>query len=636
MTVLEKVKLLDMIKGGSSLAAVARVYGINESTVRYIKKDEAKIRKTAAVTFLKDTKRIVSRRNKRLMQMENMLSVWISNSQEKGISLDTNMIRAKAKSLYDSIVPDRDDDDDEVGDDDDEDDNPQPGTSAGTSASSDAETPSFVASKGWFDKFKKRFGLRSVPLYGEAASADQEAARRYVEDEFPKLIEEGGYLPQQVFNMDETGLFWKRMPSRTFLFKDEVKKPGFKAHKDRVTLIMCGNAAGYMLKPGLIYKSNKPRALTNKNRALLPVYWMSNKKAWITKALTLDWFLNCFIPQVKLYLAEKGLPFKVLLLMDCAGGHATDLHYDGVQVEFLPPNTTSLIQPMDQGVIRAFKALYTRSTMEGLLSSLGQEDEDFVLKKYWRDYNIAMCLANIQNALKDMKDKTVISSWKKLWPDVVPDYEGFTLDEVHHAAVDKAVKLAQMLSNETFKDMTTEDVTSLIDCHSSETLTDEDLLEMTKSASEEEEEAADDDEGQHHGLSLNNLQELCNIARTLQQKAKDIDENMVRAIEFCNRIDGVMEPYKGIFAQMKKQRQQLPITMFLVRRQTPAEDTTHAASPEDTSDTPAASPAKSSEPAAASPSATPRSPSPSVPSEPEDVDDPPPLASDDEALPELE
>ncbi|XP_068227868.1 tigger transposable element-derived protein 1-like [Palaemon carinicauda] len=107
-----------------------------------------------------------------------------------------------------------------------------------------------------------------------------------------------------------------------------------------------------MLKPGLIYKSLNPWALKNKNKALLPVYWMSNKKAWITKTLKLDWFVNCFIPPVKLFLAENGLPFKVLLLMDSAGGHATDLHYDGIQVEFLPPNTTSIIQPMDQGGIR--------------------------------------------------------------------------------------------------------------------------------------------------------------------------------------------------------------------------------------------------------------------------------------------
>ncbi|XP_068224844.1 tigger transposable element-derived protein 1-like [Palaemon carinicauda] len=108
-----------------------------------------------------------------------------------------------------------------------------------------------------------------------------------------------------------------------------------------------------MLKPGLIYKALNPQALKNKKKALLPVHWMSNKKAWITKALKLDWFVNCFIPQMKLYLAENELPFKVLLLMDFAGGYATDLHYDGVQEEFLPPNTFSLMQPMDQGVIRA-------------------------------------------------------------------------------------------------------------------------------------------------------------------------------------------------------------------------------------------------------------------------------------------
>ncbi|XP_068210371.1 tigger transposable element-derived protein 1-like [Palaemon carinicauda] len=139
------------------------------------------------------------------------------------------MIRTKAKTLYDSLVPEGKSNEDDGGDDDDKDDDPAPRGKRG-----------FVASKGWFEKFKRRFGLRSVPLYGEAASADQEAALRYVEDEFPKLTKKGGYLPEQVFNMDETGLFWKRMLSWTFLYKDEVKKPGFKAHKDHVTLLSAG------------------------------------------------------------------------------------------------------------------------------------------------------------------------------------------------------------------------------------------------------------------------------------------------------------------------------------------------------------------------------------------------------------
>ncbi|XP_068223545.1 tigger transposable element-derived protein 1-like [Palaemon carinicauda] len=232
------------------------------------------------------------------------------------------MIRTKAKTLNDSLVPEEKSNEDDEGDDDDEEDNPAP-----------QEKRGFVASKGWFKKFKRRFGLRRVPLYGEAALADQEAALRYVEDEFLKLIKEGSYLLEQVFNMDETGLFWKRMPSQAFLYKDEVKKPVLKAHKDRVTLLTCGNAADFMIKASLIYKSLNPLALKNKNKTLLPVYWMH-----------------------------------------CAGGHATDIHYDRVQVEFLTPNTTSLIQPMDQGVIRAFKALYTRSMMEGLISSIDEGD----------------------------------------------------------------------------------------------------------------------------------------------------------------------------------------------------------------------------------------------------------------------
>jgi hypothetical protein len=78
---------------------------------------------------------------------------------------------------------------------------------------------------------------------------------------------------------------------------------------------------------------------------------MYNKKGWITKQLTLEWFHESFIPQVKSYLEEKGLEFKVLLLMDNAGGYAQELSYKGVRIEFLPPNTTSLIQPMDQGNI---------------------------------------------------------------------------------------------------------------------------------------------------------------------------------------------------------------------------------------------------------------------------------------------
>ncbi|KFD73075.1 hypothetical protein M514_14979 [Trichuris suis] len=110
------------------------------------------------------------------------------------------------------------------------------------------------------------------------------------------IIREKKYEPEQVFNMDETGLFWKKMPSRTYLMKDVATPPGVKVQKDRVTLIMCGNAAGHTLKPGLIHKSANPRSLKNKNKNQLPVFWMRHPKSWITKALLSQWFQQCFVP----------------------------------------------------------------------------------------------------------------------------------------------------------------------------------------------------------------------------------------------------------------------------------------------------------------------------------------------------
>ena len=93
---------------------------------------------------------------------------------------------------------------------------PQPGPSS----ASDAEE--FQASNGWFDRFVKRCQLGIRKPHGEAASAETEAAEKYPEI-LNQLIKEIGFKNEQVFNMDEIGLFWKKVPSRTFLMKDEMK-----------------------------------------------------------------------------------------------------------------------------------------------------------------------------------------------------------------------------------------------------------------------------------------------------------------------------------------------------------------------------------------------------------------------------
>jgi hypothetical protein len=72
------------------------------------------------------------------------------------------------------------------------------------------------------------------------------------------------------------------MPNLTFISKSERHAPDFKAAKDRVTVLFCGNVAGHLIKPGLLYRAVNPCALKGKNKNLLPVFWQSNKKAWVT------------------------------------------------------------------------------------------------------------------------------------------------------------------------------------------------------------------------------------------------------------------------------------------------------------------------------------------------------------------
>ena len=48
-----------------------------------------------------------------------------------------------------------------------------------------------------------------------------------------------------------------------------------------------------------------------------------------------------------------------VLLLDNAPSHSTTgLELSNVRVCFLPPNTTSRLQPMDQGIIAAFKKMF--------------------------------------------------------------------------------------------------------------------------------------------------------------------------------------------------------------------------------------------------------------------------------------
>ena len=97
--------------------------------------------------------------------------------------------------------------------------------------------------EGWLQRFKDRHGLKFRAVCGEKRSADKDAAEQFV-DEFAKLVTDENLTPDQVYNADESALFWKCTPKRTLKSEDAESPTGYKASKDRVTIMGCGNAAG--------------------------------------------------------------------------------------------------------------------------------------------------------------------------------------------------------------------------------------------------------------------------------------------------------------------------------------------------------------------------------------------------------
>ena len=83
LTIAEKVELLDMLKEGKGYAATGRHSGINESSIRSVKKEENYIRTTAAISFNEDAKRIASVRNKTMVGIESALAVWINDCRKR-------------------------------------------------------------------------------------------------------------------------------------------------------------------------------------------------------------------------------------------------------------------------------------------------------------------------------------------------------------------------------------------------------------------------------------------------------------------------------------------------------------------------------------------------------------------------
>ena len=181
---------------------------------------------------------------------------------------------------------------------------------------------------------------------GESKSVTKEMTSSWSKTTLPTILSE--YKLENIFSVDEFGLFYQCLPDKTYHLKGE-KCSGGKKSKVRLTGMAAASAVGEKLPMFVIWKSKNPHCF--KNVKHLPFEYKSQKKSWMNSEIFEEWVC-------KLDRKFRADDRNIALIIDNCPAHPSISNLTNVQLVFLPPYTTSILQPMDQGVICSLKAHY--------------------------------------------------------------------------------------------------------------------------------------------------------------------------------------------------------------------------------------------------------------------------------------
>ncbi|XP_046680817.1 tigger transposable element-derived protein 4-like [Homalodisca vitripennis] len=316
----DKLKIIKLVgEGKRKKKDIAVDFNIPCSTLSTILKNKEEIQQRAIEGNLKCKRK----RNAEFKDVEECMIKWFKQCREKNITLGGPLIREKAEHFARSLGH-----------------------------------IEFKASNGWLENFKKRHNIFFKKVCGESGAVDDDVVVDW-KASLPDLIKD--YDPKNVFNADETALFFKCLPDKTYEIK-EKKCHGGKHSKERITLLLASNMTGTnMLKPLVIGKSKKPRCFAGVKS--LTVDYTANRKAWMNAEMFADWLLKLDKQMGK---GKRN----IILFIDNCSAHNTIPELKWVKVQFLPANTTSKLQPLDQGIIKNFKVLYRTEVVRRFVADI--------------------------------------------------------------------------------------------------------------------------------------------------------------------------------------------------------------------------------------------------------------------------
>jgi hypothetical protein len=169
----------------------------------------------------------------------------------------------------------------------------------------------------------------------------------------------------------------------------------FDASSDNIKLL----SGSEKLKLLIIGKSKNPCCF--KNIKSLDVDYESNKKAWVTSEI----YEKLLLKLDKLFAAQRR---NILLFVDNYPAHPPAIQHGlkNIKLVHFPPNMTSILQPMDQGIIQNLKHYYRKRVVKKCLTDMEQNvPTNVTLLDAIRDLSKTWTL--------NVKEQTIVNCFRK-------------------------------------------------------------------------------------------------------------------------------------------------------------------------------------------------------------------------------
>ena len=329
----------------------AEKFGVARPTISKIAKDKQLIKDAASLPNRHASKKISA--NSRVSLLTDMVHQWHVRVETDSPDLNVTGEVLKAKALFfrDRILENY---------------------GEHLKQSDIVAFKAFSASNGWLEKYLKRVGTSSRRRCGEHSSVNPAVVENRLQ-EIRDVLQD--VLPENILNIDESVLKHRTTSSRSYCTANSDGR-GVKRSKERITVTPIVSAAGEKFTVKIIGKSSRPRALKNvpNINMAFDVEYDFQSKAWQDTSSYMR-----LLHRINKTAKQRSCTFFILQdncsshiaaakILDPTGSAQSVFKFENLVLIFFPPNATSDCQPLDQGIIRSFKAAFRRCQLSHLLA----------------------------------------------------------------------------------------------------------------------------------------------------------------------------------------------------------------------------------------------------------------------------